>query len=198
MARDTRTARKIWIKYNGPIPKDWEGRSYQIHHIDGDHQNDVIENFRCVSIREHYDIHWFQEDYGACFMIARDMKLTVFEMSSLAKLTSKKKIENGTHHVLTKEWSLLATKTNLDRVKNGTHPTSPGGSTWKMFQDGTHPFVGEKGSKRAREHCLLLVKEGRHPSQKEYTCPYCGITGKGGVMNRWHFDNCKYKESGIS
>lgn len=26
---------------------------------------------------------------------------------------------------------------------------------------------------------------------KEHTCPYCGLTGKGSNMKRYHFDNCK-------
>lgn len=25
------------------------------------------------------------------------------------------------------------------------------------------------------------------------TCPHCGKSGKGGIMKRWHFDNCKFK-----
>ena len=28
----------------------------------------------------------------------------------------------------------------------------------------------------------------------ERTCPHCELTGRGGNMKRYHFDNCKYKE----
>ena len=38
--------RKLWESHNGPIPKDNEGRSYEIHHVDGNHQNNVIENLK--------------------------------------------------------------------------------------------------------------------------------------------------------
>ena len=24
-------------------------------------------------------------------------------------------------------------------------------------------------------------------------CPHCGVSGKGGIMKRWHLDRCKYK-----
>ena len=49
--------RKIWIEHNGPIPIDENGRSYEIHHIDGNHSNNHIDNLKCVSIQEHYDMH---------------------------------------------------------------------------------------------------------------------------------------------
>lgn len=29
--------------------------------------------------------------------------------------------------------------------------------------------------------------------RKKVTCPYCGKEGGEGLMNRWHFENCKYK-----
>ena len=29
--------RKIWVERHGPIPLDENGRTYEIHHIDGDH-----------------------------------------------------------------------------------------------------------------------------------------------------------------
>jgi hypothetical protein len=51
---------------------------------------------------------------------------------------------------------------------------------------GTNPFSGS-----AMLH--NLVAEGRHPSQKIYKCPHCNHEGKGGVMKRWHFANCKNK-----
>lgn len=49
--------RKKWIKANGPIPFDSEGRPYDIHHIDGNRRNNSLENLQCVSIEEHYEIH---------------------------------------------------------------------------------------------------------------------------------------------
>ena len=30
----------------------------------------------------------------------------------------------------------------------------------------------------------------RNPAPK-VECPHCGLVGRGGTMNRWHFDNCK-------
>lgn len=31
------------------------------------------------------------------------------------------------------------------------------------------------------------------PSFRERTCPHCGKVGAGGVMSRWHFDNCRQR-----
>ena len=68
-----RDYRKLWIEQHGEIPKDEFGRSYEIHHKDGNHFNNSIDNLVCISIKEHYDIHYAQGDYGACVMIAYDI-----------------------------------------------------------------------------------------------------------------------------
>jgi len=49
--------RKIWIDNFGNIPTDDDGRSFEIHHIDGNSLNNNISNLKCVSIKEHYEIH---------------------------------------------------------------------------------------------------------------------------------------------
>lgn len=53
--------RKIWEDNFGPIPKDENGRSYEIHHKDGNTENNDLSNLMCVSIKEHYDIHYKQK-----------------------------------------------------------------------------------------------------------------------------------------
>ncbi len=63
--------RRIWIKANGPIPRDSEGRSYEIHHINGNHSDNRLENLQLVSIEEHYAIHKAQGDWYACIKIAQ-------------------------------------------------------------------------------------------------------------------------------
>jgi hypothetical protein len=67
--------RKLWIKTFGEIPKDVNGRSLEIHHIDGNHDNNDISNLKLVTIEEHFKIHESQGDYGACTLIAKRMKL---------------------------------------------------------------------------------------------------------------------------
>jgi hypothetical protein len=77
--------RKIWIDANGPIPKDEDGRSYELHHIDNNPDNNDISNLVCITIKEHYDIHYEQGDYGACVMIAKRMGLPPDYRSNIQK-----------------------------------------------------------------------------------------------------------------
>ncbi len=67
--------RQLWIKTFGPIPKDKNGRSLEIHHIDGNHSNNIIENLQLVTIEEHYKLHELRGEYGACALIAKRMNL---------------------------------------------------------------------------------------------------------------------------
>lgn len=64
-------ANSIWVKINGNKPY-----GYHIHHIDGDKDNNDIDNLICVSPRMHYEIHKSQweetgnrQDYGAALML---------------------------------------------------------------------------------------------------------------------------------
>jgi predicted transposase YbfD/YdcC len=67
--------RKLWEKHYGTIPKDDKGRSYEIHHIDGNRKNNSLSNLRCISIEEHYSIHKEQQDEIACHAIRLRMKI---------------------------------------------------------------------------------------------------------------------------
>lgn len=77
--------RKIWEDVYGEIPLDDEGRTYEIHHIDGNRDNNSIDNLMCVPIQEHYKIHYENGDYGACVMIAKRMNLPVDYISNIQK-----------------------------------------------------------------------------------------------------------------
>jgi hypothetical protein len=62
--------RKVWENTYGAIPKDDKGRSYDIHHIDGNRENNNISNLKAVSLEEHWKIHFDQGDYLESNMIA--------------------------------------------------------------------------------------------------------------------------------
>jgi len=60
------------------------------------------------------------------------------------------------------------------------------------------PHTEETKSKISQSH-IGKIKEMSlkvlEYNKVELTCPHCGKTGRGiGIMNRWHFDNCKKKE----
>ena len=55
--------RKIWEYHNGKIPVDENGRSFEIHHLGGNRENNDLSNLHACSIQEHYDIHLMQKDF---------------------------------------------------------------------------------------------------------------------------------------
>lgn len=91
--------RKIWESHYGPIPKDNQGRSYEIHHVDGNRNNNDISNLVCVSIEEHYKIHKEQKDYAAALFISAKLKLSQKEIEELARESSKIKVLRGTSKI---------------------------------------------------------------------------------------------------
>lgn len=133
--------RTLWEKHHGKIPKDENGRSFEIHHVNGDHSDDRIENLQCLSIKDHYSIHEAQGDILACCAISRRMALPP-SFSDEQKLT------------LSEEARIAA----LERVKNGTH-NFLGGKVQKMHQErrkkeGTHNFVNKNPN-------YLINKDGK-------------------------------------
>ena len=189
----SKSYRKIYEELHGPIPVDANGRTYEIHHVDGNHSNDNISNLKLVSIQEHYDIHYQQEDWGACQAIQMRMDKSPQEISEecsrLAKkaiqngdrpwLSSEyararelKKVENGTHSWMGEVGSAMSSERNLRRVKEGLNPFAgeQGSRLSKQVQrirveNGTHPFAGEAGSRHSTELNKRLLAEGRHSSQ---------------------------------
>jgi hypothetical protein len=199
----TNRYRKIYENHYGKIPKDETGRSYEIHHIDGDHSNNDPSNLKSVSIQEHYDIHYAQGDWGACHMIGRKMALTTDEISDVnrkiqndrvAKGThpftglQKKLVENGTHH-------FLGGEIQRRMVLDGTHPWTnkerARENTNKRVANGTHPFLGGEQSRRNNQ---TMLANGTHPSQIIKTCEHCGKTVSSSMYKRWHSDNCKLRK----
>jgi hypothetical protein len=86
----TKHHRKIYKEHFGPIPKGMD-----IHHIDGNHSNNDPDNLKAVTIREHYNIHYSQGDYGAAFMVAKRLILSEEERSRIASLAAKKANAEG-------------------------------------------------------------------------------------------------------
>ena len=62
-----------------------------------------------------------------------------------------------------------------------------GATTYKLSKiEGTPANIARKN---------MVSLGGKALAKKERTCIYCGKTGKGVVMGRWHFDNCKHKKT---
>jgi hypothetical protein len=211
MVNNNMRHRKIYEQHHGPIPRDKDGRSMEIHHIDGNHSNNDIANLKLVTIEEHYQIHYDQGDYGACTIMSHRMKLSPKETAELSRLCQQKLVSEGRHHwqgpdhnrylietgihpFLDKE---AARQRNLKRVAAGTHnlvgDTNP---VHNLIAQGTHHFQLDNPSKKKisdGSHHFL----NNHPNKIQVTCPHCGKQGGAVNMRRYHFDNCK-KISGRS
>jgi len=148
--------RKIYEQHYGPIPKDSDGRTYEIHHIDGDRTNNDPANLKCVTIQEHYDIHYSQGDYAACLRLSGRMSLTGEERSELARLSSNKRVAEGRHN-LTKRPD--GSSQSGDRVKDGTHHLLGGEIQRREVAEGRHHLLGGEIQRRAN---AKRVAEGTH------------------------------------
>jgi len=200
--------RKIYESHNGPIPKDDSGRTYEIHHVDGNHSNNSLKNLVALTIQEHYDIHFSQGDWAACHRIATKMKRSTDEISRLATMENLKRVENGTHPFLGGE---ISRKVNQKRLAAGTHNFQDREKArernLKRVENGTHPFLGgemqrENNLKRVANgthQCLggeiqrKRIADGTHNFTKPWKCEHCGKEGIGtGNYARYHGNNCKY------
>ena len=93
------------------------GRSYEIHHINGDRDDNRLENLACISIEEHYNIHLEQKDYGAAFRIAQRMDTDPQTLSELASLSNKRRVERGDHPFLDEAVRSKGRKTIMENVE---------------------------------------------------------------------------------
>jgi len=165
--------RKIYEQHHGIIPTDKDNRMYEIHHIDGDHSNNEPSNLTAITIQEHYDIHYAQNDWFACYRISKRMKLSSTEISELARKSNLKRVENKTHHLLSRPDGSSISK---DKVASGTH----------------HLLKRVDGTSHATDR----IKDGTHPSQTKISCLHCRkIISLGNFSRHIIGLNCKKKRN---
>ncbi len=94
--RNHKKTRRIWIAAFGEIPVDENGKSYDIHHINGDPLDDSLSNLMCLSRKEHHALHTAQGDYAV------DSQHH-FKSSSWQQDIALKQVANGKHPFQSKE-----------------------------------------------------------------------------------------------
>lgn len=176
--------RKVYEKHYGPIPVDENGRTYEIHHINGDHSDNRIENLKAVTIVEHYKIHYDQGDWFAAALIGSKMKISPQELSELSKRINKKRVEDGTHN-------FLGPENNARNIKNGVNPfVGENSVSRRMIKEGTHHFLNSEFQKEINKKSLA---NGNHTSQRKKTCEFCGKTLDISNHGKYHGNRCKHK-----
>lgn len=202
----TNKYRKIYENHFGPIPKDSNGRTYEIHHINGDHSDNSPDNLRAVTIQEHYNIHYSQKDFGACFALANRLKISPEEKSFLSRQInqkkilerthpfiglSKKRVLDGTHHFLGGD---ISRRISNQRVKDKTHNFLGGeiqrDHNRRRVLNGTHHLLGGDIARKINKERIL---NGTHQNFKKWRCEHCGKEGQGPSYYRYHGDKCKLK-----
>jgi hypothetical protein len=175
MKRNPAEYHKVWREHHGEIPRDDKGRRLEIHHIDGNKENNDISNLSLVTIEEHYRIHEVQGDVGACLAILMRMNSTPEERSNMAKLAHQKNPE------IARKGGLASYKSQKEkgshifhqpgqqrelakvRIEKGTHPFQrrPDGTSLAMDQvkNGTNTFASERNPNNTMVSCVNCKKE---------------------------------------
>jgi len=197
-----RKHRKIYEEHYGSIPKDWD-----IHHNDGNKKNNHWSNLEALSKPDHYQRHLEQGDYGAAQAVLIRIDKTHEDISKLARLAQKKRVEEGTHPWL---GGKIQSEVQQKRIANGTHNFLGPETNRKRLEDGTHQFL-KLDKTWHQKHMHKQIKNNTWPLTAElqkqrladgthnfikmaatiHTCPKCGKVGKGSPMFRWHFDKCR-------
>jgi hypothetical protein len=204
--------RKIYETYYGPIPTDDSGRTHEIHHMDGNHNNNNITNLKLVTIKEHYDIHYSQRDWGACQAIALRLEQSSENISKLSSKSNQERVLNGTHHLLggsqqRAAWSKrreegtdsyngdrsVLRKSALAQTAAGNNALVGGEVQRKNNQlrikNGTHHLLGSAHNKKR-------LAAGNHPSQIKTSCLLCRALITAGGMSQ-HFGGKKCRNSSV-
>jgi len=141
----SKSYQKIWTESYGKIPKDENGNSFEIHHIDGNRQNNNLKNLICLSIKDHYKIHWQQKDYYACLLISKRMNMSENEKQKL----KDKIIESNKTRIISENLKKKMSE-GMKKAKTGWIPSKETRKIWSEQRKGKEP--GNKGKKYKLEN----------------------------------------------
>lgn len=157
----TKDYRKIWEAHYGPIPTDELGRSYDIHHKDGNRENNSIDNLECVSIEEHYNIHLKQKDYFAAKLVGyragKDIsKLSGYTHSEKTKEQIRKKLKGQKRKPETLE---KISKSLKGKVCSREAVEARKQGLKKYYQEAAEAELGKRWKKISEAHRGKILKE---------------------------------------
>jgi predicted RNA-binding Zn-ribbon protein involved in translation (DUF1610 family) len=132
----------------------------------------------CVSIEEHFEIHYSQGDYNACILLLERMSLSPEELAEAARKITNKQLEDGTHNFQKPEFQKINA---MRRVKEGTHHwLGERNPSHKRLQEGTHNF--QKSEKKKCEYCKKEVDIGNYALYHgEFCFSHTGIKSPGAI-----------------
>lgn len=177
MGRRSNNQRRIYLSKHGYIPVDEFGRKFDIHHIDGDHSNNDIENLMAISLEDHYNIHLASEDWGACRLIAMRLNKSPAEISDLNRRAALKRFEDGTHHFIEMN------KRDREDMRGDKNP----------MRD---PVVVARlkdtviGVRKSDDHVKSMKLGAKRRSAAKISCVFCRKECNDLNFTKWHGDRC--------
>ena len=190
--------RRVWEKHFGKIPKDENGRSYEIHHLDNNPLNNDINNLVCLSIDDHYTLHKSKGEYGAAFLIAKRMKIKPNDIAEVARKITLDRVMRGIHNFQDPNFPrsmdhnigfVVAKKLDTEEIVRVTK---------EQFEADKNLVGSNAGRKQKKVHTNRGGNKGKHWQHKNKEvpkkCTHCDIVGRGSLLSRWHNDNCKHNK----
>lgn len=170
--------RQIWISHHGEIPVDDQGRSYHIHHLDGNPLNNDISNLICLSPEDHYEVHLKQGDYGAAFLLMRNhLSLSKEERSFIVSKANSNRWNNYSE---SKRQEILSKnqQTNINTWSSPELRAKTGSKISTAHKNRTSAQKAEEGKRRSSA-AIVGWKTGTHEAHKihmatKVQCPWCG------------------------
>jgi hypothetical protein len=163
---------EVWEGRYGSIPTQPDGkRRMAIHHIDGDHYNNTIENLTLVTTSEHARIHGQQGDTGIVEAIA----------------ANQRKVYDGTHHFYNSE---VGSKGATRRNAIHGNPVNKPGVLRKIAT--TKRLNGTTPGDLVRAGKSNLVTN--HPMKTLYRCTVTGRVNTKTAFTRWYKESLPYLE----
>jgi hypothetical protein len=162
--------RKIWEQANGTIPTDELGRSYEIHHIDGNRKNNCLSNLMCVSLEEHYDIHAKQyletgsmKDLAAAKILAGKLGKRVdvlrgYHLSEKTKQKISRKLKGITHSEERREAIRMGRKNGKSCVTPEAIEARKRGMK-QYYKDASEEELRERWDKISEAHKGKVLKQ---------------------------------------
>ena len=213
MARDNDVKhRRIYEKfYNKKIRK-----GCHIHHVDGNHTNNDPVNLIEVTAKEHYEIHKRQQDWSSCVLLSKAANISADELYEIQRNHGLDCVSRqiGIHsndfdHSLNSKKIWKSSQPGRKPVTDGTSVKKfkseedidiflMNNQGWRRgipdsMKHGLKQSTRRMTSEESKLLSLNRLQNNNHNFTKLYECPYCKKQGKGPMMKRWHFENCKDK-----
>lgn len=161
------TYRKIYEEHYGPIPRDHNGRSFDIHHIDGNKKNNDPKNLVALSIEDHLKVHRDQGDHKAVLAIMLRLNHSPEAIKEAASRAAIQRVEEGSHHWLGGDLQRKLLKKLKEQGKlfmaSEEHRRNTSELNKRRIQEGTHNFLSDHHKGIVSETNKKRLSSGDHP-----------------------------------